>query len=485
MALYFSDQFEVKPELLEESGLYNISLVSDLPLFVDPFLLFDSENDKYLSWHNQVIDYLRFLRDRSLEGRIDLRRLNYWYRFPEVKENWLGFTRIGNTGSGLGYDFARALNDNLARIFKDFGDERITKGSHLEKLCLIKEGVGRDNISDFTTNLIKPFLLELTQEFAIKNIDKKYLSPFVVPRAKFDFKSGVWVRAKYTLPKFNGEFVLLTPKDILTVDEAWINRPDLYEEFENIPPAIPDEDLRQEVSSFFYSHLSKDSKKEDRYKAAAQTIDKYPQLIDYYIKHKEESSTTAHAVSKEKVSTTEEIFNGQLKALALGLEENTSFYNIPTGSYKEALNKVNTFKDYIENNDGYKIIQLATKISRKEEIAQIFFGILFKGSPYSSDREVNNGRGAVDFKISMGSRDSTLIEFKLASNTKLERNLQKQVAIYEKANSTRQSIKVIICFEPPHTDKVNKILNSLGIQGKEGIILIDAREDNKPSASAA
>jgi hypothetical protein len=49
---------------------------------------------------------------------------------------------------------ARRRRGSSYRIFHDFGEERITKGGHLEKLCLIKEGVGRDNISDFTTNLI-------------------------------------------------------------------------------------------------------------------------------------------------------------------------------------------------------------------------------------------------------------------------------------------------------------------------------------------
>ena len=41
------------------------------------------------------------------------------------------------------------------------------------------------------------------------------------------------------------------------------------------------------------------------------------------------------------------------------------------------------------------------------------------------------GRGAVDFKISRGSKDKTLVEFKLAKNTQLKRNLKNQVKIYE------------------------------------------------------
>ena len=37
--IYFSDVFEVPPESLEEYGAFNISLITDLPLFIDPFSL--------------------------------------------------------------------------------------------------------------------------------------------------------------------------------------------------------------------------------------------------------------------------------------------------------------------------------------------------------------------------------------------------------------------------------------------------------------
>jgi hypothetical protein len=37
--LYFSDHFGVTREQVERYGAFDISLVADLPLFVDPFLL--------------------------------------------------------------------------------------------------------------------------------------------------------------------------------------------------------------------------------------------------------------------------------------------------------------------------------------------------------------------------------------------------------------------------------------------------------------
>ena len=222
--ILFSDHFNVDKANLEAHGAFNISLLADLPLFIDPFLLFNSEKQEYQDLHNEMIRYLRFLRDKSLEQKLTPGLLTAWYRFKEVKQNWLGFAVQGNKGSALGKDFADALNENFSRIFTNYGEEQITHGSHLEKLCLIKEGVGKDNISDFTTNLIKDYLLQYTQTFAKKYLDPKLCQDFRVSRSSFNYQTETWEEKTYFLPKFDNDFVLLTPKEILTKDETWINR---------------------------------------------------------------------------------------------------------------------------------------------------------------------------------------------------------------------------------------------------------------------
>lgn len=91
----------------------------------------------------------------------------------------------------------------------------------------------------------------------------------------------------------------------------------------------------------------------------------------------------------------------------------------------------------------------------------------------------------MDFKASYGSGDKSLIEFKLASNTQLKRNLEKQVAVYEAANGTRSSVKVIVIYTAQQQARVAKILRELKVEGEESFVLVDARRDNKPSASRA
>lgn len=41
--VYFSDYFDVEEDVIDDYGAVNISLINDIPLFIDPFLMFNSE----------------------------------------------------------------------------------------------------------------------------------------------------------------------------------------------------------------------------------------------------------------------------------------------------------------------------------------------------------------------------------------------------------------------------------------------------------
>ena len=489
MDLYFSDHFKAKEADLEKYGAFNISLVADLPLFIDPFLLFNSKKKKYQQLHDDIIKYLVFLKEKSTSQTIDTGALKAWYIFKEVEQNWLGFSVSGNKGSALGLDFGRALNENLHKIFSEFGQEKVTKGSHLEKLCLIKDGVGKDNISDFATNLVKGFLLDYTQTFEQKHIAESLREKFRVQRVRFNYDTETWEEATFDLPKFKNDFVILTPKELLTKDETWINKKDLFEDFERIPNAIADDELRHKVNNYFLSRIPRDPKKkkeptkQEKAAAAFSTIQEFPELIDYYIKAKEENGDLAESISSEKVAFSQKFYIDNVQYFIAGLQ-NKNFYASAQNSQEEAKKKIEILKEYIENNDGYKLFYHNGQRIKGEKDLQLLFGLVcHESSIFDTNREVNNGRGPVDFKISKGNADKTLVEFKLASNKKLEQNLQKQVEIYQKANKTMSSFKAIIYFTEEEHKRVIEILNRTDLTGKENIVLIDGRNDNKVSAS--
>jgi len=363
--VYFTDFFSIDEETLEEYGAFNISLINDLPLFIDPFLLFGSSKEEYQQLHGSILSYLSFLKSKSAEGGISEAQIKSWYKFSEVKQTWLGFSVHGNKGSGLGNNFGNVMSRNMHIVFDDLNKETVTVTSHLEKAGLFQIGVGKDNISDFTCNLIKSFLLEYTERFAKDKLKADQVKKIMVDKVYFDYTMERWMPKEFILPFFNKDYVILTPKDILTKDDNWINSHDLKGDFDK---------------------------------------------------------------------------------------------------------------------DGYRLFYYKGKPLKREADLQVIYKLTWYSSPYDVNREVNNGRGPVDYAVSKGSKDKTLIEFKLASNKKLKMNLQNQVKVYEAASDTKQSIKVIMYFDHSELLTLKAILKELNLEDDKSIILIDAG-NNKPSAS--
>jgi len=484
MELHFSDRFEIDPNVLRGYGAFDVSVVSDLPLFIDPFLLFNSENPRYQELHNGILKYLIYLRDRAQEGE-DFSVLASLYMFGEVKQNWLGFTLLGNGGRGLGVKFARSLHGALRGSLSNFGEETITRASHLEKLTLISSGVGRDNISDFTTNLIKEYLCEFTSRLATDHLSEEHRSEFAVERVRFSYETETWETRRYVLPKLNGDFVLLTPYDLLTRDDTWINHGDMVRRFPHIADAIPDDQLRSQVDRYFKQHLKRNPSKAEEDDAVRRTIQAFPELIDRYIRIKEDSGSQATRLSKHRVEETDAVFVRQLKALTALLDSETNFYGQPISSYEESLARAQFFKHYIEEKGGWQLINKRGKPFSNESDVQLYFGLTWYGTLLDVSREPQTGRGPVDFKASRGALDKSLIEFKLASNSHLKRNLEKQVEIYKKAEQTKKAVTVIVCYTEKDEAKLGAILKMFPAESLEHVVVIDARSDNKPSASKA
>lgn len=493
--IYFSDYFSLSPDVMDEYGAFDISLINDLPLFVDPFLLFNSENETYQKLHREIIDYMRFLKEVSLAGEVPDPLVREWFTFPEVKQNWFGLSQEGNEGHGLGIDFARALQRNLNSVFRDFGEEVVTRSSHLEKLCLIRSGVGRDNISDFTTNLIKNYLASYTQEFALKYLDSSQRRRVTLRKVRFNYHTHSWTTESFELPFHHFElphphddFVLLTPKDILTKDEAWINRTELLDRFPEIANALPDATLRAQVNEYLVRAIPrgpKVTKKEVR-EAIGRAVERFPQVIDYYIRNKEDSGDQAVSYAEARVREVERIFINQVRSLVSQFLDPGGFYSLPYNTHEEAYLRLLFLKDVIETKGGHKLFYINGKPLKREADLQILYRLTWYATPSDVTREANDGRGPADFKISRSAVDKTIVEFKLAKSTQLERNLEKQCRVYEAASdATHPSIKAILYFDDAELRRVKRILKRLKAENDSNIVLIDARDYNKPSGSNA
>lgn len=256
---------------------------------------------------------------------------------------------------------------------------------------------------------------------------------------------------------------------------------------------MPDDQLRGQLNNYLHSQLSHDpklSKKEqaaEKLQAIIRAIRVHPEIIEHYIRQKEDSGDLAKAVSAEKVAETEAWFVDQVRAFVVEYLAGTEFYATPSDTLEAARQRVLFLKHVIEDKDGYRLFyhNHNGKPIQRESDLQLLFKFTWFATAFDVNSEVNNGRGPVDFAVSLGSRDKSLVEFKLAKNPQLKRNLQNQVAIYEAASDTDKSLKVICYFFAPELKRVEGILRDLRLERDSRIILIDARSDNKPSASKA
>lgn len=173
------------------------------------------------------------------------------------------------------------------------------------------------------------------------------------------------------------------------------------------------------------------------------------------------------------------------KELSQLLQENTDFYKKTEDTYEEFRKRLMFLTQVIEHIDGYKIFYYIGKPLTKEDDIQLLYRLTWFESVLYLNSLVNKGKGPVDFKISNGSKDSSLVEFKLADNSKLKKILKKQVEVYMDANQTCNHFKVIVIFTQQEEDRVKKILNEFNLHNSPNVVVIDARNDNKPSASIA
>lgn len=499
--MFFTEKFQVDSDILKKYGAVDISLVCDVPLFIDPMLIFNSEKDIYRELHNSIIRYFHFLYTKATQG-LTSKEIDAWFNFSEVPNNWLGYSLFGNKGLALGKKYANFLYENIAFAINTHD---ISKSAHIEKVMLLYEGSGKDKISDLTVNLIKGFLCEYTEEFSLKYIKREFLDTFPVDKVYFNYETESFISKEFVLPYIYNEdgkkeYILLTPYDILREDEPAINKKDFLDSYDRIRNTIENDTLRAYMNNYIglavrrYEENQQRNKKPIKEKsikkiekqAFQEVVKEYPELYDYYIKLREADTDEIRLQCYEEV-------NAQLEKLLVASKNIISlFYNAnyhrneELTAREEAKQRLKFFKHIIEDCDGYKNLYVKGIQIAKENDLQRLFRFVWYGTNYKIDAEANNGRGQTDFIVSMGQNNQNIIEFKLASNSSLS-HVFTQVQIYEAANCTEGSLIVIFYFSEAEYLTSKQIVKEAGYEDMidESIFLIDCRSDNKISASKA
>ena len=199
----------------------------DVPVGIDPFLLFKSRYPEFQALHNQILDVFRFGIDLIKNQRDnEVREL---FQFPEVSEIGLGYTREGKRGSGVGTFLSQLILDTL----RD-SPAMVERGiRHIEELQLVSMGIGPDRVSDISASLIKEFLIGYTQkQCAIWNIP---VNKGVPVTHIFDHESRKWIDGHFDLPTsmVDNSAILLVPRRIVRA-LPWIN----YDDFVKLEFAV-------------------------------------------------------------------------------------------------------------------------------------------------------------------------------------------------------------------------------------------------------
>ncbi|PIF59507.1 hypothetical protein [Flavobacterium sp. 2] len=444
--MIFSKIFGI--EINSDDDWFDPILAMDTKLFIDPFLIFDSNHPFFRNTHQKTIaffDHAFLLASKSRQSKLDLRyrQLLNTIKFPEVEEICLGYASRGTGGSGSGGGFSKIIVGSIYESIR-LG---IKGFDRFEEIGLFNEGFGCDRISDMTATLLKEELILYTQ--SVVNRHSIPTEEIMVKQAKYNSHFNRWEDNRISLPinPFTGKGIILVPKNFLR-ELPTISS----EEFWDYSWSNLNEELRDQYSIEVKSGI----KKSEIIQIARQN----PEWVHNYKKNKENNGSEPYDIENDPKGyyrwaiTTEEYVSshGHNFIIAKNQIQFDEFV-------KEVIEQ---FEQFIENNSGYKLLwdEKGSK-SKSEEASQLIFtGIVkhyCKANNIDLSREVNLGRGPVDFKFSSGYQNRALIEVKLARNSTFWNGLQKQLIKYLQVEDIKKGVFIVICYNDNDLAKIKDI----------------------------
>lgn len=474
--MIFSTEFKITKTKADD--WFDPILSNDTKLFIDPFLVFDSEHSEFKNTHQKTIDFFNLafsIASKSKPNKSDLRyrQLLSMMTFPEVEEICLGYASRGTGGSGSGGGFSKMIVDSVFDSIR----MGITNLDNFEEIGLFNEGFGCDRISDMTATLLKEDLIKYTQTVCKRHSIKT--EKIRINQFNFDNRFTRWKDKVVKLPinPYTKKAVLLVPREFLrelptiSADEFW-----------DYCWSNKNEEIRDQYSI----EVKREVKKSDIIEIARQNRD----WVKEYEEYRNKTGSNPYDVLKDPKGyykwATETAEYTKENAYSFIVAKNQKDFD------QFVQEVIEQYEQFIENNSGYKLLwdDKGTK-SKSEEASQLIFtGIVkhyCKANNIDLNREVNLGRGPVDFKFSSGYENRALIEVKLARNSKFWNGLDKQLIKYLKVEDIKKGFFLVICYSENDLKKVtdiNKVADEVGKKNNVEltVVVIDATSD-KPSAS--
>ena len=196
-------------------------LDEDIPLYLDPFLLWKSPSQQDNSLHSSIVNSFNYLGSLFLKD--DKTAVQILKEISECDEVGLGNSKTKH-GNRIGSKMAKIIMST----FKNISQIQRQGFTHFEELQLLIENFSRDRVSDISCNFIKSFLVDYT----IQQCEKYNIPTELIEIQYFDCKTLKIVNEKINLPlnPNTKEPILLVPKRWLRF-VPWINFEDYFQEY--------------------------------------------------------------------------------------------------------------------------------------------------------------------------------------------------------------------------------------------------------------
>ncbi|HEY9288812.1 MAG TPA: hypothetical protein VIT43_12405, partial [Candidatus Dormibacteraeota bacterium] len=246
-------------------------LDTDLPLCIDPFLLYKSRRSELKAAHDLLLSLFAEAFQAFQIG--DQRRVRELIDFPEAVEIRFGYARVSARGRGLGDVLGGLLIDTLQQ-----SPALVARGlRHVEELQLFSLNIAEDRVSDLAANVLRGFLLTYTQRQA--ELWRIPLTQAVPLRHIWDSAEGRW-RDQYVTMPVDPETnlgILLVPRWIVR-RLPWIN----YHDY-----------LRTDLNRFLRANTTRGATVHVEKRRAVEVTRTHIELVDSYVARKERDA--AHA----------------------------------------------------------------------------------------------------------------------------------------------------------------------------------------------
>jgi hypothetical protein len=205
-----------------ELDFVNIPLHTDIWLCLDPFAIGQRVDEFSRSCHDTLISFFLAVV-LSLRNGDDREALRLLSQLREPNETRLGLSSKRPKGAGVGRGQAMQLLTALK------GSAAVTTGflASLEECELMIDGIGRDKISDLTTNIIRSHLIQYTQQQCVLH---GVPLQSVATAPCFNGESIEWISGYADLPVWEQKPIILVPKVFVRIVPAY-NHQKYYQHF--------------------------------------------------------------------------------------------------------------------------------------------------------------------------------------------------------------------------------------------------------------